>query len=198
MSQPQLWVFAGPNGSGKSTVTSKVIDNTPGVYINADMIQKELDCSAKDAAIIAEATRKYYLDHEEDFTFETVLSTERNLDLMQQAKEQGYEITCIYVLTNDPDINVVRVRKRARMGGHDVPQEKVKSRYIRCMGLFPRLLSICSRLLVFDNSGDQDSGTADEIVYAEDGKIVEIKPNAMWSESDIQELLEGNYGDRFK
>ena len=186
MSQPQLWVFAGPNGSGKSTVTSKVIDNTPGVYIYADMIQKELDCSAKDAAIIA------------DFTFETVLSTERNLDLMQQAKEQGYEITCIYVLTNDPDINVVRVRKRARMGGHDVPQEKVKSRYIRCMGLFPRLLSICSRLLVFDNSGDQDSGTADEIVYAEDGKIVEIKPNAMWSESDIQELLEGNYGDRFK
>ena len=41
-------------------------------------------------------------------------------------------------------------------------------------------------------------GDAAVILYVENGDIVEIKPNASWSESDIQALLEGNYGSRFK
>lgn len=195
---PQLWVFAGPNGSGKSTVTRKVIDIAPGVYINADLIQEKLGCSAMEAALNAEETREYYLELNEDFTFETVLSTDRNLNLMQRAKEQGYEITCFYVITNNPKINVTRVEKRARLGGHDVPTEKVWSRYLRCMNLLPSLLPICDHLLIFDNSGEQGTGTASVIVYAESGEIVEIKPNAMWSESDIRALLEGTYGVRFQ
>ena len=59
---PHLWVFAGPNGSGKSTVTSKISEVTPGAYINADMIQSELDCSPMTAAQIAEETREYFLE----------------------------------------------------------------------------------------------------------------------------------------
>ena len=195
---PYLWVFAGPNGSGKSTVTNRVIDVAPGVYINADLIQAELGCSAMDAALIAEETREYYLKLNEDFSFETVLSTDRNLNLMRRARERDYEITCLYVITNNPEINVARVNKRARLGGHDVPAKKVRDRYLRCVNLLPFLLSICNHLLIFDNTGEQESGEASVIVYAEDGKIVEISPNAMWTESDIKALLEGSYGVRFK
>ena len=194
----KLWVFAGPNGSGKSTVTRRVIDFAPGVYINADLTQTKLGCSAMEAAIIAEETREYYLERNEDFTFETVLSTDRNLNLMRRAKEQGYEITCFYVITNDPEINVARVKKRARLGGHDVPTEKVRSRYLRCMNLLPNLIPICNHLLIFDNSGEQDTGIASVIAYAENGEIVEISPNTMWTEDDIRELLEGTYSALFQ
>ena len=41
------------------------------------------------------------------FTFETVLSTDLNLNLLKKAKEQGYFIRCIYVLTADSQINVM-------------------------------------------------------------------------------------------
>lgn len=190
---PYLWVLAGPNGSGKSTVTRRIVDNAPGVYINADQIEARLGCTAMDAALIAEETREYYLSLNEDFTFETVLSTDRNLNLMQRAKEQGYEITCLYIITKNPEINVSRVKKRARFGGHDVPADKVRSRYQRCVKLLPRLLPICNHLLIFDNSGEQGEGTAAVIAYAEDGEIVEISPNAMWTESDIRALLNGNH-----
>lgn len=195
---PYLWVFAGPNGSGKSTVTEKVIDVAPKTYINADLIQSELRCSAMDAAVIAEETREYYLKRKEDFSFETVLSTDRNLNLIRRAKEQGYEVTCIYVITSDPAINVARVKKRVQMGGHDVPADKVRNRYFKCLDLLPQLIPVCDHLLIFDNSGDWELRNAAVIVHAENGIVVGITPNLQWTVSDIIALLEGKYGGRFQ
>ncbi|MFR1480266.1 MAG: hypothetical protein ACLSB9_33640 [Hydrogeniiclostridium mannosilyticum] len=59
-----------------------------------------------------------------DFSFETVLSTARYLNLLQQAKVAGYQIAALFVLTRDPEINVSRVRARAAAGGHDVPERR--------------------------------------------------------------------------
>ena len=188
---PSIWVFAGPNGSGKSTVTRRLIDSAPGVYINADMIQAHLGCDALKAAQIAEATREYYLRRGEDFTFETVLSTERNLELLRRARAQGYEICCFYVLTRDPAVNLARVRQRVAAGGHDVPEDKVVERYHRCLRLLPSLLPLCSRVLVFDNTGEKESGQAAVIVYLEEGQPPELCPNTHWSEADISALLDG-------
>ena len=112
---PRLLVFAGPNGSGKSTVTQRF--GIVGKYVNADEIKKALDCTDMDAAVIAERTRETLLNSKSDFSFETVLSTERNLKLIAKAKQNGYYVTCIYVLTSHPDINLKRVESRVRNGG---------------------------------------------------------------------------------
>ena len=69
----------------------------------------------------------------EDFTFETVLSTDRNLKLLKKAKEKGYFLRCIYVLTSDYKINIAWVSMRESMGGHGVPEEKIKSRYYKAV-----------------------------------------------------------------
>ncbi len=87
---PEIMVFAGPNGSGKSTITSMA--KTVGIYINADDIKKANLCSDLEAAILAEKIRESALSKRIDFTFETVLSTDRNLKLLQKAKETGYFI----------------------------------------------------------------------------------------------------------
>ncbi len=70
-------VFAGPNGSGKTTITRMA--KTVGVYINADDIKKSSLCSDLEAAQKAEELRRSMLEKGEDFTFETVLSTDRNI-----------------------------------------------------------------------------------------------------------------------
>lgn len=85
--KPKIVVFAGPNGSGKSTITGTTI--ICGKYINADVIQKERSISVWDAALEATSLREIELSNKRDFTFETVLSTERNLNLLQRAKETG-------------------------------------------------------------------------------------------------------------
>ena len=76
---PEIIVFAGPNGSGKTTITRMA--RTIGVYINADDIKKSSLCSDLEAAVKAEELREEMLEKGEDFTFETVLFTDRNIAL---------------------------------------------------------------------------------------------------------------------
>ena len=85
---PEVIVFAGPNGSGKSTITR--LAKTIGKYINADDIKRTNLCSDLEAAQQAESLREQSVKKRADFTFETVLSTERNLNLLKKAKENGF------------------------------------------------------------------------------------------------------------
>lgn len=38
------------------------------------------------------------------------------------------------------------------MGGHDVPEEKIKSRYKKALNLIPELLEVCDIMHIYDNS----------------------------------------------
>ena len=147
---PEVMVFAGPNGSGKSTI--KRMAKIAGVYINADDIKKTNLCSDLDAALKAEELRENMLEKGEDFTFETVLSTDRNISLLKRAKEKGYFIRGIYILTASPDINVARVNSREAFGGHGVPEEKIRSRYDKALKLIPQFIGICDIVHMYDNT----------------------------------------------
>ncbi|MCD8119818.1 MAG: zeta toxin family protein [Lachnospiraceae bacterium] len=150
--KPEVIVFCGPNGSGKSTLTELL--KPPVDYINADEIKKNLKCTDLEAAQIAEKQREEHLSRREEFCFETVLSTDRNLNLLKRAREQGYFIRCYYVLTADPLINVFRVRSRVEAGGHDVPEEKIISRYDRALALVKEVVKVSDICHIYDNSGD--------------------------------------------
>ena len=149
---PEVMVFAGPNGSGKSTITGMA--KTVGVYINADDIKRSSLCTDIEAAVKAEELRENMLRDKADFTFETVLSTDRNLNLLKRAKENGYFVRGIYVLTASPDINIARVKVREASGGHGVPDEKIRSRYEKALGLIPQLVDICDILHIYDNTAE--------------------------------------------
>lgn len=147
---PEVIVFAGPNGSGKTTITGMA--KTVGEYINADDIKRTTLCTDIEAAQKAEELREKMILEKKDFTFETVLSTDRNLLLLKKAKEQGYFVRCIYVLTANADINVARVSARQAIGGHGVPEDKIRSRYSKALALIPQLIEVCDVLHVYDNT----------------------------------------------
>ena len=149
---PEVIVFAGPNGSGKTTITGMA--KTVGVYINADDIKRTTLCTDIEAALKAEELREKMILEKKDFTFETVLSTDRNLRLLKKAKEQGYFVRCIYVLTANVDINVARVSARQAIGGHGVPEDKIRSRYTKALALIPQLVEVCDILHVYDNTNE--------------------------------------------
>ncbi len=148
--KPEIVVFAGPNGSGKSTYTQLL--KPPIDYINADEIKKYLKCSDLEAAQLAEKQREEHMEQMREFCFETVLSTERNLKLLERAKEKGYFIRCYYILTADPMINVWRLKARVESGGHDVPEEKIVIRYDRALALVKNLIQVCDICHIYDNS----------------------------------------------
>ena len=73
---------------------------------------------------------------------------------MRRARERGYFVRCIYVLTASPDINVARVRAREMSGGHGVPEEKVRTRYYRALSLIPSVVEVSDIMHLYDSSGD--------------------------------------------
>lgn len=177
---PEVIVFAGPNGSGKSTITQMA--KVGGEYINADDIKRTTLCTDLEAAVKAEELRECMINDKKDFTFETVLSTDRNLLLLQKAKEQGYFVRGIYVLTSNVDINVARVQAREALGGHGVPEEKIRSRYDKALALIPRLVEICDILHIYDNTREPF-----RIFKKRKDKYYHWK-NQYWSNDDIERL----------
>ncbi len=178
--KPEIIVFAGPNGSGKTTITS--LAKTIDPYINADEIKRTNHCSDMDAALTAEQMREECVRKKLSFTFETVLSTERNLNLLRRAKEAGYFIRCIYVLTSDPEINVMRVESRCADGGHDVPVEKIRSRYYKALDLIAQLVDVCDIVHIYDNT------SVPFRIFKKRKDVCYSWPNRYWSKSRIKDI----------
>ena len=180
--KPEIIVFAGPNGSGKSTITKMA--NIIEPYINADDIKKQKSYSDLEAAQYATVLRENAVKNNRDFTFETVLSSPRNVELLKIAKKSGYRIEVVFFLTVDPKINVVRVAERVKKGGHDVPTDKIIKRYYKSLKNVSELLKIADVMWVVDNSTEK----AELIIYLKDNKI-SIYETMLWSKEQIEKLI---------
>jgi len=179
--KPEILVFAGPNGSGKSTITRMA--NIIEPYINADDIKSSSHCSDIEAAQMADLMRNELVDKKQSFTFETVLSTDRNLKLLKRAKESGFFIRCIYVVTVDVNINVLRVKARKESGGHDVPTDKIRARYGKALKLIPELIDICDICHIYDNSDKPFR------IFKKRKMVTFYWENQFWDEEKIHKLI---------
>ncbi len=179
--KPMILVFAGPNGSGKSTIT-QYFDKV-GTYTNADEIVAATGMSNEEAAVFADKKRYEAIDAKEDFTFETVLSSHYKLDILKKAKENGYFIKCIFVLTNDPMINVSRVETRVASGGHNVDKDKIISRYYKSLANIKQLIELCDILHVYDNTSEPVR------IIRKHKADFSIFPNDQWPVERIVELI---------
>ncbi|MGN0474942.1 MAG: hypothetical protein ACI4IJ_07635 [Acutalibacteraceae bacterium] len=111
------------------------------------------------------------------------MSTDRNLKLLQKAKEKGYFIRCIYVLTKDVEINVMRVESRESSGGHGVPPDKIRSRYTKALNLIPQLVDTCDIMHIYDNS------IKPVRIFKKRKTEYFYRQNEFWSEEEIHKLV---------
>lgn len=183
--KPMLIVYAGPNGSGKSTVLSHL--DRFGEYTNADEVVAATGMSNIDAAKFVDAKRYQAIKEHRDFSFETVLSSPYKMDLLRAAKQQGYFIKCFFILTNNPELNVARVRARVSQGGHDVDPVKIKERYWRSLANIKELLTLCDILHVYDNTLNEPRR-----IIRKHKEDLSLFPNGIWSQDDLSALINGN------
>lgn len=179
--KPMILVLAGPNGSGKSTITT--FFEKVGKYTNADDMVTSTGMDNMEAAILADKMRNESIDKKEDFTFETVLSSDYKLKILRKAKKEGYFIKCIFVLTIDPQINIARIKSRVAAGGHNVEKSKVIDRYYKSIDNIKNLIDICDIVHVYDNTD-----TPQRIIRKHKDDLT-IYPNEYWSEQDILNLI---------
>jgi predicted ABC-type ATPase len=104
------------------------------------------------ASVLADFLRHKLLAAATPFSFETVMSERGKVDLLAEAQALGFRTYLYYVATEDPEINVSRVGFRVSQGGHDVPREKIISRYHRSLALVRDALRHTDRAYFFDSS----------------------------------------------
>lgn len=127
------------------------------------------------ASVAADFLRNKLIQVSKSFTFETVMSSPDKIELLQKAKSRGFRTYLYYVATEDPEINISRVRYRVKMGGHSVPEDKIVSRYSRSLDLLMDAVKSTHRAYIFDNSSHRHVWLA-EIT---NGRILEMKSDLM-------------------
>ena len=116
------------------------------------------------------------------------MSSPDKVAFLHKAQQAGYRTYLYFVATEDPDINVSRVKYRVQMGGHPVAEDKIRSRYIRSLELLPEAVAYADRAYIFDNSGAERAWIAE----VTQGTEIEIKTDQMpaWFKTALWDKFE--------
>lgn len=167
----EFWLIGGPNGAGKSTLAQSAAFAALPIPkpTNPDIVALKLlqeagysgftdapsdaqrDCSIQ-AANLVYAQLEEILRNNGGVTVETVLSTDKYLSLFKQVAAGGGIANLIYIGNQNPAISVERVAIRVRKGGHDVPVDKIHSRWHRSLQMLPLFWQIATQAWLFDYS----------------------------------------------
>lgn len=151
--RPLLVVLAGPNGAGKSTFFHAHLAAAGLRFVNADILARELDLDARQAADAADAVRAELIRSRESFITETVFSDPvgAKLAVFTKAQAQGYTVVLIFIGISSAKRSDERVAMRVSQGGHDVPPDRIVSRFPRVLANLRAALPKLSAVLVYDN-----------------------------------------------
>lgn len=116
------------------------------------LIFADISVNSYFASVCADFVRKKLLEARKSFTFETVMSSYDKIELLKLAKKLGYRNYLYYIATSDPIINISRVKNRVILNGHNVPENKIVSRYYRSLGYLKDAVKLSDRAYIFDNS----------------------------------------------
>ena len=151
--RPIVIALAGSNGAGKSTFYESFLADAGLRFINADVLSASLEMSAYEAAELAASIRAALVTQRESFVFETVLS-----DLVGEKVEQlasysalGYTVVLIFIRIDNAEESIKRVAMRVSQGGHDVPDDKLQSRFDRTRANLQRAIERLSYVIVYSN-----------------------------------------------
>ncbi len=184
--RPVLLALAGPNGAGKSTFYQTQLAYTGLPFINADVIALETGIGAYEAAEVAETLRRQHFAQRESFIFETVFSdpVAEKLGFLEEAVAAGYTVVLFFIGVSSPQRSIGRVAQRADEGGHDVPTDKLLTRFPRTLENLRLSLLRLPLVLVYDNDDLRQPHRF--CLAAGKGKLLEtVEPIPAW----LQPLL---------
>jgi len=152
--RPIIVALAGPNGAGKTTFYHAHLRSSGLRFINADNIAAETSIGAYEAAAIANALRLELFRQRESFVFETVFSDPigDKLAFLKEAADSGYAVVLCSIGITDAAVSEERVAMRVSQGGHDVPSEKLATRFVRTLANLKGAINQLPLVLIYDNS----------------------------------------------
>jgi len=120
---------------------------------------------------LADLLHSKLIEAHTSFSFESVMSHPSKIELLKRASNAGFRNYLYFIATEDPEINISRVKIRVNEGGHDVPPDRIISRYFKTLNNLIAAIRATNRAFIYDNSGAK----ATLIAEITEGHNVEIK-----------------------
>jgi predicted ABC-type ATPase len=163
--RPFILVLAGVNGAGKSSVGGGILSAHGFPWYNPDAFARELvarngssrDEANADAWAYGKAQLEAAMAEQTNFAFETTLGGTTIPRLLGEAA-RTHDIVMMFVGLASVDMHLGRVKLRVAQGGHDIPEERIRRRWISSRQNLIALLPRLAQLQVFDNSAEADLG----------------------------------------
>lgn len=180
MKEKNIYIIAGCNGAGKTTASFTILPEILDCkeFVNADEIAKGLspfqpEKVAFEAGRIMLERIETLLKSNENFAFETTLSTKTYKQKLTQAKTNGFKVKLLFFWLPTIEMAINRVAVRVSEGGHNIPTEVIARRYSRGIeNLFKIYIPLCDDWAVFDNSDETPEliaeGINSETIVAKD------------------------------
>ncbi len=179
--RPVVVALAGANGAGKSTFYHAHLRPAGLRFVNADVLARELKIGPYQAADMAHALRNELVQQRVSFVFETVFSDPvgDKLAFLRDAAAAGYTVVLCFIGISGPENSEQRVAMRVSQGGHDVPREKLATRYPRIMANLRAALQEVPHVWIFDND---DLRTPFRLIAVyENGQAIQLRePIPRW------------------
>ena len=188
MEERNLYIIAGCNGAGKTTASFTILPDILDCkeFVNADEIAKGLspfqpEKVAFEAGRIMLHRINELLLQNENFAFETTLSTKSYKNKVLEAKNKNYNVTLLFFWLKNPKLAKERVKTRVLEGGHNIPQDVIERRYTKGIkNLFDIYIPITDQVIIFDNSEGKhqliaEKSSTDELNILDEHKFNELK-----------------------
>ncbi|MGH1431415.1 MAG: AAA family ATPase, partial [Neptuniibacter sp.] len=188
-----ITVLAGVNGAGKSSIAGAQIRNKGGEYFNPDECSRQL--MLRDSSIstdeangqawnIGRQQLERAISGNKDYIFETTLGGNSIAGLLHKAIDEGVGVRIFFCGLNSPELHIERVAARVSKGGHDIPEQKIRERWVGSIKNMENLIPRCEAVQVYDNSEPLgESGPNIKLLFSvKKGKIVSnpVSPIPKW------------------
>ena len=159
----RIVILAGPNGAGKTTFAREFLprEGDCPTFINADLIAAGLspfrpETQAVRAARIMLELMAEHLRRGESFAFETTLAARNFGKSIPAWRREGYRVSLHFLKLPSAEAAMARVAARVRQGGHHVPEDVIRRRFVSGWQNFENLYrGIVDDWCVWDASGNE-------------------------------------------
>ena len=163
--RPFIFVLAGVNGAGKSSVGGTMLTDHGLTWFNPDTYARELmtqlGLELADANARAWEYGRLQLEtataNGSNYAFETTLGARTIPDMLAKATHT-HDVVMLFCGLSSPEQHIARVRSRVASGGHDIPENKIRERWVGSRANLIKLLPRLTHLQVFDNSVEAAPG----------------------------------------
>jgi predicted ABC-type ATPase len=211
--RPFIFVLAGVNGAGKSSVGGAMLADQGLTWFNPDSYAREL--MAQLGSNLAEANARAWeygrlqlktaIANGTNYAFETTLGAKTIPDMLAAAA-QTHNVVMVFCGLSSPEQHIARVRSRVASGGHDIPENKIRERWVGSRANLIKLLPRLAHLLVFDNSSEVAPGedipdpvlvlemVGGRLVFPEPQNATALNATPEWARPIVQAAIESRSG----